>query len=52
MKRPAINQFKRGTLEFCGIKPVKLTYIAPIRNSKLSFREKWLEKVLEYGKGS
>lgn len=49
MKRPAINQFKKGTLEFCGIKPVKLTYIAPIRNSKLSFREKWLEKVEKLG---
>ena len=49
MKRPAINQFKKGTLEFCGVKPVKLTYIAPIRNSKLSFREKWLGKVQKLG---
>jgi NAD(P)H dehydrogenase (quinone) len=27
MKSPAINQFKKGTLEFCGISPVKATYI-------------------------
>ena len=25
MKRPVINQFKKGTLEFCGINPVKVT---------------------------
>jgi NAD(P)H dehydrogenase (quinone) len=27
MKSPAINQFKKGTLEFCGISLVKVTYI-------------------------
>lgn len=45
MKRPAINQFKKGTLEFCGVHPVKVTYIAPIKNSSLEFRNKCLKKV-------
>ncbi|MBL4705867.1 MAG: NAD(P)H-dependent oxidoreductase [Flavobacteriales bacterium] len=45
MGRPAVNQFKRGTLNFCGISPVKVTYIAPIKDSSLAFREKWLKKV-------
>ena len=45
MKRPAIHQFKKGTLQFCGIDPVKITYIAPVIGSKDSFRKKWLEKV-------
>ncbi len=45
MKRPAINQFKKGTLQFCGINPVKVTYIAPIKNSSPDFREKWLKKI-------
>lgn len=45
MKRPAINQFKKGTLEFCGIKPVKVTYIAPMKGSNEAFRMKWLNKV-------
>jgi putative NADPH-quinone reductase len=45
MKSPTINQFKKGTLDFCGIGPVKVTYIAPIKNSSASFREKWLNKV-------
>ena len=45
MGSPAIRQFKKGTLEFCGIKPVKLTYIAVIKDSSQEFREKWLKKV-------
>jgi NAD(P)H dehydrogenase (quinone) len=45
MKSPAINQFKKGTLEFCGISPVKVTYISPIQNSNISYREKWLGKI-------
>ena len=42
--RPSVNQLKKSTLEFCGIKPVKVTYIQPIRNSKTEFRNKWLQK--------
>lgn len=49
MKRPVINQFKKGTLQFCGINPVKVTYIAPIKNSSLNFREKWLKKITVLG---
>ncbi|NAY91730.1 flavodoxin family protein [Muricauda sp. JGD-17] len=51
MRSPAINQLKKGTLEFCGIKPVKVTYIAPIIKSKEEFREKWLTKVYLLGEG-
>ena len=49
MKSPAINQFKKGTLEFCGISPVKVTYIAPIKGSDVAFRNKWLKKVRLHG---
>ena len=42
---PATKQFKRGTLQFCGVNPVKVTYISPIRNSSEKFRKDWLEKV-------
>jgi putative NADPH-quinone reductase len=49
MKSPAINQFKNGTLKFCGINPIKITYIAPIKNSNSDFREKWLKKVTLLG---
>ena len=49
MKSPAINQFKKGTLEFCGINPVRVTYISPIKNSTLDARNKWLKKVIKLG---
>lgn len=49
MKRPAINQFKKGTLQFCGINPVKVTYIATMKNSSSDFREKWLRKISVLG---
>ena len=50
MGSPLINQFKKGTLEFCGVKPVRVTYIAPIKDSTPSFRAKWLSKVKKLGK--
>ncbi len=52
MESPAINQFKKGTLRFCGIKPVKVTYIATIKNSTDTFRKKQLNRVFEMGKSN
>lgn len=48
-KSPVKHQFKYGTLKFCGINPVSITYIATIKNSSYSFREKWLHKVQRLG---
>lgn len=50
MKRPAINQFKKGTLEFCGIQPVAVSYIAPVKSSSHEFRTKQLDKMTLLGK--
>ncbi len=50
MKRPAINQFKKGTLAFCGITPVKTTFLSTIKNSTSAQRNKWLKKVHTLGK--
>lgn len=47
--RPSINQLKKSTLEFCGIKPVKVTYIGIIKNAKEEQRKKWIEKVYSLG---
>ncbi len=47
--RPSINQLKKSTLEFCGIKPVKVTYVGIIKNSKEEQRKKWIEKVYSLG---
>ncbi|WP_420388266.1 NAD(P)H-dependent oxidoreductase [Roseivirga sp.] len=49
MGKPAIKQFKKGTMEFCGIKPVKITYFAPVNHSKMEQREKWIKQVTALG---
>jgi hypothetical protein len=49
MKSPAIHRFKKGTLEFCEIKPVKVTYISPIKGSTIDYKEKWLQKIALLG---
>ena len=50
MGKPALRQFKKGTLEFCGIKPVKVTYLSIIKGSSPEKREKWLTQVRKLGK--
>lgn len=50
MKSPAINQFKKGTLQFCGINPVKVTYLSVVKNATISQRKKWLEEITILGK--
>lgn len=48
-REPSTKQLKKATLEFCGVKPVKVTYIGIIKTSKQEQREKWLEKVKKMG---
>ena len=47
---PSHKAMKKLTLEFVGIKPVKITAIGPMRLSKEKFRKKWLDKVERLGK--
>ncbi|MFV8344743.1 NAD(P)H-dependent oxidoreductase [Flavobacterium sp. ZB4P13] len=47
--RPSVNQLKKSTLEFCGIKPVKVSYIGVIKTSDEKQRENWLRKVFQFG---
>lgn len=49
---PSVNMVKNRVLGFCGITPVKVTGIGPIRKSKLEFRQKWIEKVEQLGKNA
>ncbi len=44
-RQPSNYAMKKLTLQFCGIKKVKITNIGPIRHSKQSFRAKWLRKI-------
>ncbi len=46
---PSTKQLKKSTLEFCGVKPVKVTYIGIIKTSEPKQREKWLEKIQKLG---
>ncbi|GAB1405591.1 MAG: NAD(P)H-dependent oxidoreductase [Lentimicrobiaceae bacterium] len=48
-KRPGHNAMKHGILEFCGIKPVRITTLGPIKTSSESQRLKWLDKVETLG---
>lgn len=47
--KPSVNQLKKCVLEFCGIKPVKVTYIGIIRGSQENQRVKWLNQVYLLG---
>jgi putative NADPH-quinone reductase len=46
---PAHKAMKKMILEFCGIKPVKITSIGPIRFSTDEFRKMHLEKINTLG---
>lgn len=47
---PSINQLKKSTLEFCGIKPVKVTTIGIIKTADTEKREQWLNKMADLGR--
>lgn len=48
-RQPSNNAMKKLTMEFCGVKPVKVTNIGPIRLSKESYRKKWIDKIYNLG---
>jgi putative NADPH-quinone reductase len=47
--KPSVNQLKKSTLEFCGVKPVQVTLMGPIKTSTDGGRKKWLKKVEQLG---
>ncbi|SUJ28842.1 Putative NADPH-quinone reductase (modulator of drug activity B) [Sphingobacterium spiritivorum] len=47
--RPSVNQLKRSVLQFCGISPVKVTYVGIVKTSSDALRYKWLQKVKKLG---
>lgn len=49
---PSHRAMKRLTLEFVGIKPVRITTIGPVRLSSDAFRKKWLRRVEKLGRKS
>lgn len=47
--QPSVNQLRKSTLQFCGVNPVKVTYIGIIRTSDDEKRKKWLKKMHRLG---
>ncbi len=47
--RPSVNQLKKCILQFCGIKPVKITYVEFVKKSNERQREKWPQKIHKLG---
>lgn len=48
--RPSVNQLRRSTLEFCGVKPVSVSYFGIVRQANEQQREKWINQVYELGR--
>jgi len=47
--KPSINQLKKSTLQFCGVSPVKVTTIGPIRNTDAARRNNFLKRINALG---
>ena len=47
--KPSVNQLKKSTLEFCGVKPVKVSYFGPVKNSSVEKRRSWIRKAESLG---
>lgn len=50
--RPSVNQLKKSTLEFCGIKPVKLTYVGAVRGAEPQKIKEWIDKAGSLGENA
>ncbi|MEN8252942.1 MAG: NAD(P)H-dependent oxidoreductase [Patescibacteria group bacterium] len=46
-----IRSIKFNILEFCGIKPVKITRIGPVKSSSEAKKQEWLKKIEKLGEG-
>ncbi len=51
-RAPSHHAMKKLTMNFIGVKSVKITSIGPLRLSKESFRKKWLTKIEALGKAN
>lgn len=47
--RPSVNQLKKQTLAFCGVKPIKVTYMGVVKDSTPHARNKWLQQAESLG---
>src|SRR5690606_10923772 len=48
-KQAGHNVMKNNILKFCGIRPVRITEIGPVRGSSPAARVRWLDQVRKLG---
>lgn len=48
--KPSVNQLKKSTLEFCGIRPVQVSYFGIVRTSDAAKRQRWIAEVERLGR--
>ena len=48
--RPGHTTMKRTILGFCGVRPISITEVGPIKNSSSEKRARWLEQARELGR--
>jgi putative NADPH-quinone reductase len=51
-RMPGHHQIRKTILEFCGVKPVKITSLGPVRHASSAQREKWLAQVARYARAA
>lgn len=49
LKQPGHHAMKKGILQFCGINPVRITTIGPIKISTDKQRQKWINQIQKLG---
>jgi putative NADPH-quinone reductase len=47
--RPGHNTMKKTILQFCGIKPVRITEVGPLKNSTDEKRQQWIAQIRALG---
>jgi NAD(P)H dehydrogenase (quinone) len=52
LHKPGHHAMKNAILEFCGVKPVRVSSIGNVRASDLSQRQKWLKQVEQIGRNN
>lgn len=50
MGEPSVKMLKKGTLEFCGVAPVRTTAFGPIKGASKAFLERCVRKAEELGR--
>lgn len=49
LQKPGHRSMKKNILNFCGIRPVKITTLSPIKKSSEAKRKRWLQKIEQKG---